>query len=64
MRKFKAISLTLKCGKCDNETNVILPIVISEEDWIKTQENLKRLNEGEDPYKIYLERVTITKLFH
>lgn len=54
MRKFQAISLTLKCGKCNEETKIILPIVISEEDWITTQENLKRLNKGEDPYKLYL----------
>lgn len=55
MKKFQAISITLKCGKCEKETKVILPIVISKEDWITTQENLQRLNKGEDPYKIYLE---------
>jgi hypothetical protein len=40
------------------ETKLILPIVISEEDWIIAQENFKRLNKGENPSEIYLEVMT------
>jgi len=54
MSKFQIISLTFKCENCNEKTKILLPIVISEEDWITTQKSLKRLKTGKTPSEIYL----------
>jgi hypothetical protein len=33
----KAIVVTVKCEDCGKETSKIIPLVISDEDWCKTQ---------------------------
>ncbi|TMS41335.1 MAG: hypothetical protein FGO69_08760 [Methanobacterium sp.] len=38
MNKFKAICITINCEECGKEHSQLKPLVISEEDWRKTQE--------------------------
>lgn len=43
---FQALSLTLACRHCGNETPIILPIFNSKKDWFKTVEMLNKLDNG------------------
>ena len=38
MTGFKAIVVIMKCEHCGTETSKIIPLEISESDWLRTQE--------------------------
>jgi hypothetical protein len=38
MSKFKALCIIVKCEECGKEHPQLIPLVISEKDWRKTQE--------------------------
>lgn len=38
MCEFRAICIKIKCKECGNEQATLIPLVISNDDWIKTLE--------------------------
>lgn len=53
MSKIRAILMKTKCEECGKERTTLIPLIIREDDWLKTKKEYGELILADDLAKVY-----------